>query len=176
MKRHFFVPVLFFLTIVFVGFLLAPRYKDLRELQKQATKERANFQEEDAYFQTIKQSSEKLKDYEAALGKIETALPGTPSLAELLSYVQETSSQSGLLLESMAPKSGSSKKQKEITSLQENTVSLTLAGSYIDFKAFLGSLERSARLIEIENINIETEEKVKKNLLTFHLLIKVYSY
>lgn len=176
MKRAFFIPIFFFLTVALVAFLVLPKHQTLKRLTKELKIEKMNLRQQEFYFQQVEEVAEKLKDYEKPLVTINTALPPTPSLPTLLSYLQELSSQHGLLLESIAPSSAAVKavKKEEVAfALKESSVRLTLLGSYFAFKEFLKQLEVSARLIEVKNIAIEAAEE---NLLSFSLTLTVHSY
>jgi Tfp pilus assembly protein PilO len=92
-------------------------------------------------------------------------------LPELLNFFQKTASQSGLILEEVSPIEASSGEEKDIKTTRVN---ITLKGYYFDFKNFLLIVEKSARLIEIENIYFSSDEL--EELFTFELSARVHSY
>ena len=59
--------------------------------------------------------------------------------------------------------------------IKETRINFLLVGSYPDFKNFLFILEKSARLIDVENISFALP-KEKEGLFNFNITIKVYSY
>ena len=58
--------------------------------------------------------------------------------------------------------------------IRETGTNLVVAGSYSSFKNFLSTLEKTARMIELESISFSTLEEVGP--IDFNLRIKVYSY
>jgi Tfp pilus assembly protein PilO len=55
-------------------------------------------------------------------------------------------------------------------------ISLEVAGSYAGFKNFILKLEKSARLVEVENTSFSYPEREQKEGYIFRLGLKVYSY
>jgi len=171
MKKYPFYTIIFFsfsLLLIFV--LILPTYQDLTSLRKKISEKEAELEIQEKYFQELQKISEELKNYEIPLSKIDSALPLKPSLPELLNFIQKASSQSGLSLKEIGQASTFSVEKEKI---KETKLDLVLVGSYSDFKNFLSVLEKSARIIEVENISFSTP---KEGSFNFILTIKVYSY
>ena len=115
----------------------------------------------------------KLEDYEESLEKIEDALPSTPSLAPLIYFLQTKSSENGLIFRRANLLSVSLVSEK--SDIKEIIFSLEFFGSYPAFKKFLSSLEKSARLIEVESISFVSQQESSQTY-PFNLTIKVHSY
>lgn len=180
MKKSFFIPILFFLCLLLIAFLVLPKYRLLKDLKEELKVQNSNFQQEKAYFQKIEEAADKLKNYQDSLAKIEIALPPTPSLPTLLDYLQKVARQSGLLLSMMSPGAQAAVgqapegEQAPSLNLKKSGVALGLVGSYEGFKEYLRALERSARIIEVQSVSVEPGEE--DGLLEFALQLTVYSY
>lgn len=170
MKNYpFYIVIFFSLSFFLIIFLIFPKYQNLNSLKKEIFEKEDELSSQEKYFETLRETSEELKKYEDSLSKVDTALPKNPSLPELLNFIQKTSSQSGLSLKGISP-AVTSPLEGEI---KETRINFLLVGSYSDFKNFLSILEKSARLIDIENFSFSSP---KEGQFNFNLAIKVYSY
>ncbi|MDD2696805.1 MAG: type 4a pilus biogenesis protein PilO [Candidatus Pacebacteria bacterium] len=173
-----YIPVIiiacFVFTIILGGVLLWPKFQTLREIQKSVREKQTELQYDEEYYSNLAEIKTSLEEYETEVAKISSAIPDYPSLPSLFSFLQKASSQSGLVLKGISP-FGSSPSEK-FTGLTETNFSLQVSGSYSAFKTFLASLEKSARLIEIENVSFGSPKEGSEDLFLFNLTIKVYSY
>jgi Tfp pilus assembly protein PilO len=64
---------------------------------------------------------------------------------------------------------------KESLAKKEYRFSLELSGSYPAFKNFLAILEKSAKIIEVENISFSSPAK-DDSAFSFNVAVKFYSY
>ena len=179
MNRIFAIPILFFL-IFFIGiYFLLPKYQGFLELKDEISEKELQLQQRKNYFSKLKQFSAKLEEYQESINKISSALPGEFSLASLLNFFQRKSSESGLVLKSLsqasAPQKPKEKKEEERvrSRIKTNYLNFTLRGSLSSFENFLSDIEKSARLIEVENISLQAKGE---ELPEFTLLLKIYSY
>jgi len=171
MKNYLFYIVIFFSgVILLIFFLIFPNYQNLTFLKKEISEKEVELSSQEKYFQDLQNIAKELKKYETAISKIDSALPAGPSLPELLNLIQAKASQSGLALKGVGPATIIPAGEKGLKEIRLNFI---LIGNYSDFKNFLSILEKSARLIEIENISFSSLEE---GPLTFNLTIKVYSY
>jgi len=171
MPRQIIIAVCFFLTLVLGIFLVWPEYQELKGLKSKITEKEGELQTLKEHFLELDDLSKNLKQYEVELSKIDSALPDGFDLPSLLNYLQEAASGTGLILKSFSPVSSTPFKGK----IKEFRLSLGFSGSYSAFKNFLSSLEKSARLIEVENISFSSPLGEEKPF-DFSLGIKVYSY
>ena len=173
MKNYPFYTTIFFIFSFFLFvFLVFPKYQTLNVFKKEVLEKQEEFRSQEKYFETLQDASEELKKYEGPLSKVDSALPKNPSLPELLNFIQKASSQSGLSLKGISPAVTLPFEKGEI---KETRINFLLVGSYSDFKNFLSILEKSARLIDVENISFALA-KEKEGLFNFNITIKVYSY
>jgi Tfp pilus assembly protein PilO len=168
MKKENFYSISFILISVLLFFLfISPKQTSLSILNSQLLQKKHEFETSERYFQEISKTSEKLKNYQEEISKIDSALPEDPSIPSLFNFLQKSSSQSGLLLENIG----------SITLNEEGkpkkwTTTLKLKGDYSSLKNFISILERSARLIKIDKISLLGEGES----LSFDLTISFFSY
>jgi Tfp pilus assembly protein PilO len=163
----------FLLVIILGAVVLLPKFQELREIQKNIAEKEEELRSQESYFAELREIKTKLEKYQEQLTKINAALPDEQSLPSLFDFLQKTSSQSGLILKGIGPFTISP--SEDDPNLRETQFSFQVLGSYSSFKNFLLSLEKSARMIEVENISFSSP-KEEDNLFVFNLRIKVYSY
>jgi len=169
---------LFLMLILAVGFTF-PKYKNLTLLQLKVEEKEGELQLEKEYFSKLAETSEKLKKYEESLSKINSALSPDLRLPALFNFLQAAASQNGLVLKKIAPSPTNPLKEELLKEgwspeTRETGVNLTVSGSYPSFKNFISTLEKTSRMIEIENISFLSLEE--GGPIDFNLRIKVYSY
>ena len=148
-----------------LGFTLTwPKYQALQILLLDIGAKESELQSKQEYFNEVRDIAKQFEGYTIALDKISSALPEIPSLPSLLSFLQSSASENGLIL-------------GEITlgDSAKGEISLTakLFGEYPAFKSFLITLESSARMIEVENIILTAPERAKEPF-TFLMQIKAH--
>jgi Tfp pilus assembly protein PilO len=168
MKKEVFYSIFFLLISALLFFLfISPTKTSLSILNSELSQKRQEFETSDKYFQEVLKTSEKLKNYQEEISKIDSALPDDPSIPPLFNFLQKSSSQSGLLLENLGSIS-----VKEEGKLKKWTTNLRLKGDYSSLKNFISTLERSARLIRIEKISLSSEGETP----SYNLTISFFSY
>ncbi|XOB41960.1 MAG: type 4a pilus biogenesis protein PilO [Candidatus Nealsonbacteria bacterium] len=172
--------VILLISILVIGvFLIWPKYQDLRSLQLEIGKKTAELQYKEKHISNLQEVSEELEKYKPELSKIDSILPFNPSLPSLFNFLQKASSQNGLIFRNVDSFSMTTPKEKP--GIKEISLNLGVSGSYSAFRNFLSTLEKSARLIEIENISFSSPEEkptvpTQETPFDFDLRIKVYSY
>jgi len=138
------------LTLILGLVFTWPKYQDFWGLRSNVQAKEAEFLSQKQYLEQIRESAEQLDEYADSLNKISSALPQVPSLPSLFSFLQTSTSQTGLLLENIASGGAS---QGEIN------LNVSLNGDYQALKNFLLVLENSARIFEVENITLQSSEE-----------------
>jgi len=170
MKR-FAIIILIFLSFLFSVYFLFPKYSEYKLLRGKVFEEESLIQEREAYSLYLEDTLKTLEKYEEAVEKINSALPDTALPASLLSYLQKKSSESGLILKALNQVKSSGAETAE-TGIKESHFSLSLTGSLPSLESFLKTLEKSSRMIEVEDISLGQSQ----GLLGIDLFLKVYSY
>ncbi|MDO8424539.1 MAG: type 4a pilus biogenesis protein PilO [bacterium] len=150
--------------------LVFPKKGELDSSAKKVNEKKAELQSKEVYFTSLEKTSEEFGKYPTQLAKIASALPQTSQLPTLFDFLQKASSQTGMVLTNITPLTG--KSSGGIEGVNDNSVNLVVSGTYPAFRDFLRVLEKSSRLIEIENISFSIREKAPE----FNLKIKVYSF
>jgi len=168
MKKEVFYSIFFLIFSVLLFFLLiSPKQVSLSTLNSELLQKKQEFESSDRSFQEILKTSERLKNYQEEISKVDSALPEDPSIPSLFNFIQKSSSQSGLLLENIG-----SINVKEEGKLKKWTTNIKLKGDYSSFKNFVSILEKSARLIKVEKISL----LIEKETPTYNLTISFFSY
>lgn len=165
------IAILFFASLVLGLSVLLPKYQDLSSTSTIIKNEMEKVKAEKEYYSSVASISEELKKYESELSKIESSLPGDSSLPSLLNFLEKAVSQAGLVLDSISPSSSSL--SPDLKNVKEVRVSLSVSGDYAAFKNLISILERSSRLIEVENISFS---RLRTSDNEYNLRIKAYSY
>lgn len=167
------VIIIIFLVAVALGIgLVLPQYQTLKLLQTEINERQNELQSKEQYLADLRKASDTLKEYKTQIAKINSILPSDPDLPALFDFMQNASSQSGLILKGVSP--SNSRVSQQFEGIQETDLSLMLSGSYSSFKNFLSVLEQTARLIEIKSVSFVSPETEAP--FTFNLKATVYSY
>lgn len=162
-----------FLSILFLYLFVYQKYQELSFLKKELSQKEQELENTRRYIRQVKEASEKLKDYSEQLSVIETAIPENLQEPETFHLLQTLSVQSGVTLKSvgkLSPK-GENLPKRWITDI-------VILADYPTFKNFLSTLEKSARIIEINKISFSGTEKKEeiKELHNFNLILGIHSY
>ena len=79
-----------------------PKYQELSSLNRNIEEKKLELLSNIEYFSHIRGVAEELRAYEASLSKISSALPEDPLLPATFNFLQNTASQSGLVLGEVA--------------------------------------------------------------------------
>lgn len=174
MNRILAITFLLFLCLLFAVYFLFPKYADFKLLKEKVSEKESLSQEGKAYFSNLENISKNLKEYEEAVKKINSALPEKPLDTTLLSFLQKKSSENGLVLENLGQvEAFGTEAEEEVPLIKESHFSLSLVGSLSSFENFLRTLEKSSRMIEVENFSLRG---AKEGFLEITLFLKVHSY
>ena len=160
------------LSLLLIFVLVLPAYNKLNDLNNQVFEKQISLQSQQEYFKELEDIADKIEDQEESLEKIRSAIPRGSDLANLMNYFQRSASKAGVSMKSVSPALIASTIGKKI---RASKINLIIAGEYPAFKEFLTMIEKSARLIEVEDISFQspTEEGDPFN---FNLSTKVYYY
>ena len=147
-----------------------PSYNDYRDLTKDVGNKEIELQYYRDYSTELKEINAKLASYEEAISKVEDFLPAEFSIPVFYANMQNMSSQSGMILTGI---NEGGIQEKEGVKVRFYKVSVT--GSYSNFKNFLSVLEKSAKLIEVEDFSFVAETVKEGEMGNFTIGIKTYS-
>ena len=176
-NRQLLIALGLFLIVIFVIItVLWPGFRQFQILQKEIEMKKEAVQAEEEYILDLMNLEARLaEEYKEDLVRIDSALPDkkahASAIPSLYNYLRNAAAGSGLVLVDIRPFNTSASARFPL--LQETVFNIKLAGSYSSLKSFLETLERSLRLIQIENISFPASEE---GVFTFSLSLKVYSY
>jgi len=171
MKRENFYSLFFLLLSTSMVFLfILPKRNSLSVLNLELSQKKLELKNFEKYYQEISETLEKLKGYQEEISKINLAIPDDPSIPSIFHFLQTSASQSGLRLADISGLSSS--KLSDKSKLKSWTTTLKLEGDYQAFKNFLTTLEKSVRLIKVENISLSFEGEKP----SFTIKISFFSY
>jgi Tfp pilus assembly protein PilO len=171
----FIIIIISFLAVVFIGiYFLFPRFQDLSIKRKEVATQQQQIAEDEKYFLDLETIRNKLKEYPEQLSLIDSVLFDNMTLAllSLFNFLEITSAETGLILTEIG--SFTIVPAAEGKTLKGVEFNFQVMGSYASFKSFLDKLERSAKIIMIENLSFSIPERGE--LFTFDLKVKTHSY
>ncbi len=170
MNRFFLSIILIFSSLIFVVFVVLPRFQEFSATQKEFKAKKAELESRESYFSHLKTLQDRLNQ-EELVAKIDAAIPNDPQLPELHEFLQKLSAASGLVMRSIV----ASQDTSAITSkLKRIDTVLQLGGSYESFKLFLESLLTASRMTDITSINFSSPKAGTGFVFNIH--INSYSY
>ena len=191
MKRPIILITIISLAVILLAFfVILPEYEALNSKNLQVEEKKSELKKINDYFEDLSLQNEELEKYELEIAKIDSALPDNPNMPSVFYFIQNTAEENGISL--TAVDMGYSRikeatEQSKVLDIKENRFSISVIGSYSSFKDFLSVLEKSSRLIEIEEIYFSSFEKANtttelivfspsEDIFSFDLEMKVYSY
>lgn len=176
MSKLITAPVLIFLAVLALVYFVLPKQSEVSNLEKQFKTKETELAEKQAYYFDLKKSQEELEIYSQSIASIEAALPQGLSLAALLDYFQGQALASGLILKNIGQASPGIETETESkiqSRLSKAYFVVIVQGSVPALEDFLKKVEKSARIIEVEDIVLKAGE-IELPELT--LQAKVYYY
>lgn len=172
LNKPIITAILILATIALGVFIIWPDYQEFHRLSQKLDFEKKQLAELEAYFEDLEKTNEQLKEYEDRLVQLDAVLPGRLSVPELFTYLQEVSSQNGLLVEGFGDPSQS--ESKVLPDIKEASFALSFKGQYSAFKNLLSALWRNAKLIEVDQISFSVPEE--GNIFDFKVTLRTHSY
>jgi len=176
------IAVTLFVILLLAFFLVYPEYQRFKTLQEDLGIKRAEYNAEFEYYSEISRQFAQLKSQAENVAKVDAALPSDSKLGPLVYYLQEQATKSGLVFRSLFLSKSPTSTAKN--TVKELTFSLNLSGNYTALGTFIGYLENSSRIFEIENINFgmgETSALMQsqfrsESIYAFTLQVKTHTY
>ena len=172
MNKFYILITCFVIAIIFGILFVFPQYQaiEVYRVQIQEIQQRIIIAREDVkLFQGYRRKIE--QEFREQFNKINISLPSDKDIPSLLNFFQVTAAHEGLRLKNIEP--FDTIEIAERPGMKETSMTFSVSGSYFDFKEFLRHLGRSARLINVKDINFTHRPEPG---FDFTLTIKVYSY
>lgn len=188
-----FITIAGFVVSVFTGvFLVYPQYQSMDKFNQSIAKKEAEYQARSTYFGRIFELKKDIDSHADLLPRIDTALPSELSYASLINFFQVKGFESGLVIKNIvfspasnvAPASTSAKNApKQDSKIKSVILSVAVSGNYQNIKQFLASLDKSARLFQVNSISFSapassenTKNQIKSLQRDVLLQIQTYTY
>lgn len=161
-------------TALWWFFLINPRNGDISEAKAALQSAR----DEESLLRTRIRNLEEIRnaevEYLAALGKMETMIPGRPLLEEFIEQINALADSTGLELRSLSPSVPAAASGNE--ELREIAVNVLLEGQFFDIVGFLFGLTELDRLVRVDGVaaNSTTGEN-GDTVLSVSLQLKLFT-
>ena len=164
------------------GYLFCfPKYQEFRNEKKLISQENIALKEKSEHFSKLEEVFKELDNHKDDISKIDSSLPSRVSLPILFNLIKNISERNKLVLGSISSSVSSSSKNSsagnsetegnKIEGVKNISISISLVGSYQDFKNFLSSIYKSARLIEVNSISFSSSSE---DLFNFSLSLETH--
>ncbi len=162
------VPILFLLSYVVGGgfSLVVPKIRTFREKREDLLLKKETLGNREEYIEHLVSLSEELERREEEMEKVSKAFPDHPETSWLAEFLEKVTPQSGMTLKEVGSFSTSVSETSTGQKIVETKLRIKVNGSYTSFLNFLETLEKSVRLIEVENITFSavlSEEQGEEN-------------
>ena len=166
-----FSTTIFFLivSLVLVFLFVIPKYQQTLSLQTDLDKQQAQYNNQSNYYEKLSRLLSDIESRPDALKKIENALPNNPFLAPIVSFLQKKAKENELIVESIVFSQAHQSAYGQAVAIKSNkevkniTFTVLLSGTYKSLKNFLASLDKSARLFEINTISFSLPESLQES-------------
>ncbi len=169
---RFIILTAIFGTIIIGSVFTFPKYKEYLKVAQKLVNQKTFLENQAQYYREIEETFRKLETKREIVDKIASILPKKLDSASLINYFNTVSQKHGLLLQDILITSGGS--FPKIERIQSHQITLKLLGTYSSFKDFLVSLEKNARLFEVDQVTFSAPEE--KDIYDFEVQLTVYSY
>jgi len=156
------------IVLLFAWIFIWPNVQNIEELNVQINKEQRDVE----VLKETQTSILKARTFFSGLGDetrelVNLAAPEFPDKANLINILNNLAFQNGLIVNSIkAEEEQVSKKKANISVLASMPTVMVLEGKYISLKEFIGSLEKSLRIFEVDNIDIQTKPGADLDVFT----------
>ncbi len=124
------------------------------------------------YASRLKEIDSQMESYEEPFSKIDSSLSDYFSIPAFFSNIQRMAAQSGLVIKSLSESSVEVKKESE--DLKKRMFSISASGGYKEFKNFVSSIEKSAKIMEIESFGFSGLDEEESS--DFNITISTHTY
>jgi len=157
------IGVILIIVLVVSFYLVLPRYREFKELRSKITTREAELEAREEYFAQVRDTYQRLVENKENIEKIKSALPDEPSVPAMVYFLQEKTEESGMVLDGFnLQQAAPGTRAAQRTKVKKTGFSLKLKGTYKSFRVLLEKLEKSSRLIEVEDISFGSLEEISR--------------
>ncbi len=184
--------IILIINLVLIFLFIVPKYQESNELQISSARKQIEYNGQFDYYTKLLGVLKNIQEKKDLLEKVDSALPSNFSFGTIVYFLQKKADKDGLTIKSMTflqPQPVTSQQVlTEVSDKELKSVNFTvnLSGTYQSLKDFLASLERSARLFEVntiffargegESLSEEPQLLGQSQTYNFKLEIETYTY
>jgi len=152
--------------------LLVPTISSFARLKTRIAETEAKIETQNEFLVQLQVTAQRMEENKELVAKIENALPVGPDAASLLDFLDESATRNGVNLEEIT---WLDKNKTAEGKVQDYLMSINFSGSYYSFRNFVNDIEKSSRIIDIDQI--EFNSKRERGLpIEFKLYLRIHSY
>ena len=192
------IIIILAVNVILIFLFVMPKYQESGELQMNLTKTQIEYDSQSDHYIKLLSIIKNIEERDDLLEKVDSALPSNFSLSSVMYFLQTKAIESQLTVKSVTF-SGvygqilQTNFNEQTTNLpaangvavqgsgiKSVVLSVNLSGSYQGLKNFLYSLDRSARLFQVETISFaplkSSLDQGQPQTYDFKLEVKTYTY
>jgi Tfp pilus assembly protein PilO len=175
MIKNIIIAVLILGFIGSIIFLNMPAVNDILDIKKNTKTAQVSLDEKVKFIETVKALTEKYKNNEGAIEKLEFVLPDDQSVPSLIVQFEALANNNGMILSDVM---FAEEEETEENSSDHKTlkINLKLSGRYESFKNFLTATENNMRLIDVDSINFQAETESEDTTTSFDFSVTLKAY
>ena len=156
--------IILIVDLILIFLFVIPKYQETREMQINFEKKQIDYNNQSKYHAELLDILKNIEERKEVIEKIDIALPSNFSISSIVNFLQEKAKENQLSIKSMVFSKISSQTDEQL--LKENSlkkvksvnITINLSGSYQGLKNLLASLDKSARLFEVDSISFSSPE------------------
>ncbi len=188
MNKLAFAIIVFIVTVSFAFLFAVPRYQEYTALQTVLAKKQSDYEVKSAYNARILALQKEIQNRASDLEKVDNALPTDNSYASLIYFLQNKGIESGLAVKSVTFSQAitpygqtTAKVSQPAKGIKNIFLTMSVSGTYQDLKKFLGTLDKSVRLFQVNSIVFNATQtapttKTKTKLDTYSVSMEIQTY
>lgn len=171
----------FFVMAIFIyASFVVPAYADANLLRGELSTKQSALSEQRQIVEKIRELLARFESIPGLESTLSNVVPNDEAVSALFNEVYSIASRSGLRVDdfssntalALAPNRDSN--SAALRNLGTMQVETTLIGSYESIRAFIEALERDVRIMDINEVSIESAADPGSNLFTVRLQLKAY--
>lgn len=177
MKRPIIIAIAFYFILAMAVLLIWPKYQDFSLIKKTIEIQKDEIEKTNDYFDKLKAADAELAANSEGISRIDSALPSESFPTDLFNFFDSMSSDNGLFLKEVKL-GNSSNLSGNLSKIKATDSSVVVVGTYPAFKNFLSGIERSVRLISVENVSFSSVSLNSRetNTIVFTVGVKTYNF
>lgn len=160
------------ITILIGIILLVPTLSNFIKVKTNIASADAKLETQTEYLAQLKATEKQLDQNAELVAKIENALPQGPDVASLLEFLDGSAKRNGINLEQVNWMDKSKSSEERVV---DYVMSIGFSGSYYAFRNFISDVEKSSRIIDIDQITFGSA-KESGLPIDFKLYLRIHSY